>query len=320
MTTRLLSPTLQILSVIALSAGMLSTGLSAADVTNTPSVGSGKPDEVRPPTLNSWELPSLTVQGKAPSTVRDDQYVGDYGQPRWSTARRWSEVRSYVIPEGQVEFEYWFVMSSPSRNEKKADPDAVSQIKQLYEVEMGLGYRFQLDLYQVWAKEGNKGDNKLDKTKFELRYALADWDVLWGNPTLYGEWGQAASGPDSAEFKLLLSDDLASRWAWATNFVWEQQTGAERELALEWNSAIGYSAIDEKLSIGVELAMAQVSKLDDAVGGGFTGHRSHVYEVSAGPSIRFHPTAHAHIILTEFFGLNNDAHENRTTLIAGWEF
>lgn len=318
MTVRLVAPTLHLICAAGLCLGVL-VPLQAADGTTTAATGGGKPDADHPPALNSWDLPSLTVQGKAPSSVRDDQYVGTYGQPRWSTARRWSEVRSYVIPEGQAEFEYWLIMSSPSRNEKK-EGGAVSEVKQQYELEMGLGYRLQLDLYQVYLKEGNKGDNQLDATKFELRYALADWGVIWANPTLYAEWEQAASGADSIEGKLLLSDDLASRWAWATNFVWEEKAGDARDRSLEWNSAIGYSAIDEKLSIGAELALAHVSSLDEDGAGGFTGHRSHNYEASIGPSIRFHPTPHAHVILTEFFALNNDAHEYRTTMIAGWEF
>ena len=76
-----------------------------------------------------------------------------------------------------------------------------------------IGHRVQLDLYQVYKKDGSNGTNTLDATKFELRYALADWGKIWGNPTLYGEWEQAADGPDAIEFKLMAAT-LADAPAW----------------------------------------------------------------------------------------------------------
>ena len=272
-------------------------------------------------TLHSWELPAITVQGQPPTGFRDDDRVGTYGQPRWSTVRRFSEVRTYVIPEGQAEFEYWLFITDPSRREKKEASDAGQEkpkpsVKQMYEFEFGLGNRWQLDLYQVYVKDGSNGTNALDATKFELRYALADWDKLWGNPTIYAEWEQAAQGADSAEVKLLLCGDIAPRWAWATNFVWEQKTGDDRERSLEWNSAIAYDLKDQKLSVGVETNFAQVSALRDTSG---TARDTH-YELLVGPSIRFYPIPQAHIILSEFIGINSYAPERKTALIFGWEF
>jgi hypothetical protein len=271
--------------------------------------------------LHSWELPALTVQGHQPNGFRDDDRVGDYGQPRWSTVRRFAEVRTYVIPKGQAEFEYWLFISTPSKkdiDDAKSEglPHPKAEVKQQYEFEMGLGYRLQLDLYQVYVKDGSDGNNNLDSTKFEMRYALADWGKIWGNPTLYGEWTQAASGPDSVEVKLLLCDDITSRWMWATNFVDEQKTGGLRDRSLEWNSAVAYDAIDGKLSLGAETNFANVSTLK--VPG--ESARDHHWELLAGPSIRYYPIPQAHVILAEFIGLNNQANQSRTVLIGGWEF
>ena len=131
-------------------------------------------------------MPALAVEGKI-SDVREAQRIGSYGQPRWTARRLFAETRSYVIPEGQIAFEYWLVSEGPKRN----DPDGKTKVKQLYEIEMGLPYRFQLDLYQKYEKKGPDGATELDSTKFEVRWALANWDVIMWNPTLYLEWTQA---------------------------------------------------------------------------------------------------------------------------------
>jgi len=270
---------------------------------------------------HSWELPPLTVVGQRESSTADDDLVGSYAQPRWTTVRRFSEVRTYVIPQGQVEFEYWFFDTLPSSNQldtakSLGQSRPQPEIKQQYEVEMGLGHRLQLDLYLVYLKDGTSGTNQLDSTKFELRYALADWGKLWGNPTLYGEWTQAARGADSVEAKLLLCDDINQRWAWASNLVAEQKTGDARDLGLEWNSALACSAIDRVLSVGVETNFANISSRTDPS----TSHRDNHWEISAGPSIRYNPIPQVHAILSEFIGLNRDTPQAKTALVIGWEF
>ena len=305
-----------------LAAGASAARLTAADDSAIPQAGAeNKTASGSAKTLHSWELPALTIPGVPRADMRDADLVGSYGQPRWSTERRFAEVRTYVIPEGQFDFEYWLFVSQPSKHDKdvaaaNGDPKPKAEVKQQYEAEMGLGHRLQLDLYQVYVKDGSNGDNALDSTKFEIRYAFADWGRIWGNPTAYVEWTQAAHGPDAAEVKLLLCDDITTRWAWATNFVAERETGGNRELSAEWNSAIGYSAIDEKLSVGAELAIAQVSELEDPAG----SSRVHHYEVAVGPSIRFYPIPQAHVIISEFVGLNNNTSTSKTVAIFGWEF
>ncbi len=313
-------PRLCAFSLLALGAS--AAQLSAADDSAIPQAGAeNKTAAGSTKALHSWELPALTIQGAPLSDLRDDDLVGSYGQPRWSTSRRFTEVRTYVIPAGQFDFEYWLFISQPTKREKAdaaaaGQPKPKAEVKQQYEAEMGLGYRFQLDLYQVYVKNGSNGDNALDATKFEVRWAFADWGRIWGNPTAYVEWQQAAHGADSAEVKLLLSDDITTRWAWATNLVAERKTGDNRDLSVEWNSAIGYSAIDQKLSIGAELALAQVSELADPAG----SHRIHHYEAAVGPSIRYNPIPQAHIIISQLVGLNSNTNAAKTVAIIGWEF
>lgn len=297
--------------------------LSAADGTNIPSTSGGGKGPSDSSTTHSWELPALTVHAGG-EHLREDDIVGTYGQPRWSTRRAFSEVRTYVIPEGQFEFEYWLFIKTPSRKDKEdaqgaGNPKPKNKIQQIYEAEMGLGHRLQLDIYQVYAKDGNDGHNALDVTKFELRYALADWGKLWANPTAYVEWKQYVDGPDAVEAKILICDELNERWRWGMNFVFEERMGGTRERGLEWNSAISYTVFDEKLSIGIETNFADISELRGE-GGADREHRQHHKEFAAGPSLRFYPIPHAHVILTEFIGLNQYANQSKTAIIIGWEF
>ncbi len=308
-------------SISALSlVGGLATGLGATDDAARPALP-GTQTTVPAPTAHSWELPAIKVFGERETSQRDEDLVGSYGQPRWSTVRMFSEVRTYVIPEGQAEFEYWLFYTTPSRSEvakarEAGDPRPKSQIKQMYEVEFGLGHRLQLDLYQVYVKDGSDGNNELDATKFELRYALADWDKIFGNPTIYAEWEQAAHGADSVEFKALFSGSVSGSWIWGTNLVYEQKTGDLRDRGLEWNSAVAKNVIDQRLSLGVETNFANVSNRVDASG---TARESH-WELLAGPSLRFYPIPRMHLILSQFIGLNKDAPQAKTAVIAGWEF
>lgn len=299
--------------------------LAAADSTGIPLVGAGDRPAAQPAAPrsgHSWELPAITVNAAGDGTARSDDLIGTYGQPRWSATRLFSEVRTYVIPEGQFDFEYWLKIAEPSKRDRDEAREAglskpKAEVQQVYEAEMGIGWRTQLDLYQVYAKDGSNGNNKLDATKFEIRHALADWDKIWGNPTLYAEWEQAAEGADSAEFKLLTCGNIKRDWVWANNIVWEGMTGNERDRSIEFNTAAGWTSADNRLSVGVETNLAQVSAREDSSD---PGSRVHHYEVAAGPSARFHPIPPMHIIATVMVGLNEYAPGTKTTLIAGWEF
>src|SRR5947199_7197299 len=59
--------------------------------------------------LPSWRIAgeTVTVVGQAP--LREEELIGPYQQPRWTARRRFGETRVFVIPEGDVEMEYWLV-------------------------------------------------------------------------------------------------------------------------------------------------------------------------------------------------------------------
>ena len=252
--------------------------------------------------LRTWELPPVTVYGK--KELREEDRIGSYAQPRWSARRRFSETRIYVRPEGEFEFEYWLVPEFP----KEGDREIMKQ----YELEMGLPYRFQLDLYIVSNQEGNEGPLNFDQEKFEVRWALADWGKIPTNPTLYLEWEAVDSSPDHIEAKLLFGGEIISRWHWGANLVFEHETGGEQENSNELTTGLSYTILDERLSLGAETKLALVDTKADR--GNFSK------EFLIGPSLQYRPLPQAHIDLSTLLGTTSDSPKDKTLMVLGWEF
>ena len=152
-------------------------------------------------------MPALDVPGEARPELREEERIGSYGQPRWSAVRRFPTTRIYVTPAGKAEAEYWMRYDMPFK-----DGTASREVRNYYELSFGLGYRFQLDLYLVTQQEGYGKEAsaiELKREQIELRYALADWGKLWGNPTLYLEWQRRNGDVDWIEPKILIGGQIA---------------------------------------------------------------------------------------------------------------
>jgi hypothetical protein len=139
------------------------------------------------------EATAVEVTGAAPGVLRQDSPVGPYGQPEWTTERAFGTSRVYVRPPGSLSLNHLW---TPEFKDGK-DEHSFRE-----EVEIGLPYRLQLDLYQNWGIE--EGDAFYKGSSVELRYALANWNKIPLNPTLYGEWTFNDAAPDKWELKLLL--------------------------------------------------------------------------------------------------------------------
>ncbi len=255
--------------------------------------------------LPSWKVAgeTVTVVGQAP--LREEELIGSHQQPRWTARRRFGETRVYVIPEGDVEVEYWLVPELQRHGEE-------TEIEQQFELEMGLPRRFQVDLYAVTHKQGNTGSLALDQTKLEVRWALANWGRLWGNPALYLEWVAIDKAPDHLEGKLLLGDQIAPRLHWGANLVFEHEMGGEQTNTRELTAGLSYTVRDEKFSVGPELKLAW----EDT-----KSHRGdYVREELLGPSFQIRPLPQAHMDIVLLAGLNHDAPRAKGIFILGWEF
>jgi hypothetical protein len=262
-----------------------------------PSTQPSEPGHVAP-----FELAPVTVMGEKTSPLREEDRVGPYAQPRWTADRRFPGVRTYVMPQDSVEFEYWTRADVPRKGP--------TELQHMFELEFGLPYRFQLDLYVIDRTEG--GEQSFIDQQIEVRWAFADWGKIWGNPTLYLEYINRDELSDKIEFKLLLSGELGNGWHWGQNFLFEGETGGEREYEYGWTGGISYTVIDEKLSIGAE---AQFSLFD--VHGNRGTYRD---ETFVGPSVQFRPAPRIHMDLAPLIGVDHETGAAKLFFVFGYEF
>lgn len=285
------------------------SGRADAQVVNPATAQPGDPSPVPSSGhLHTWELPPITVQGQAPADVVEEQLIGDYAQPRWTAHRRFSETRVYVIPRGMSDVEYWLIPEKA-----KHGP---TEWKSQYEMEFGLPGRIQLDLYAVAHKTGYKEESfAIDEQNVEVRWALAGWNRIWGNPTVYLEWNQVSNAPDHVEGKLLFGGEMAPRWHWGSNLVWEHELAGGQENSNEWTTGVSYTLKDSRFGIGVETQLALVNSLASP------GHRGpFAKEFLVGPSLQWRPLPQAHLDFAPLFGATKDAARAKTFVVFGWEF
>jgi hypothetical protein len=252
--------------------------------------------------VQTWTLPDLTIQGAPSSGLREEERIGSYGQPRWTSHRRFPTARVYVRPEGEIDVELW--------NRTKVPKDGPNEWIQQAEIEIGLPNRFQFDIYAITRHK--EGEDYYNDLALELRYALADWGDLPGNPTLYGEWIFKEDASDVFEGKLLLGGELASRWHWATNFVWEQEVDEARETVLELTNGLSYTVMDEKLSIGLEAKAEIANEKGERSGWG--------EDIRIGPSLQWRPSQRSHVDIAPLFGVTDDSKRADIYVVVGFEF
>jgi hypothetical protein len=262
----------------------------------------------QPTNAQPTKLPEVLVTGAAPAEARpgwlqEEQPVGPNEQPEWTTRRRFSTTRIYVISPWQVEFEQWWKGKFPRHG--KAENLLQS------EVELGLPYRFQLDLYENLLQPPGQSFRH-DGIQAEGRWALADWGKIPLNPTLYGEWKFNNEDPDAYELKLLLGQDLAPRWHWGFNVFYEQEVGGGRESEAGFSQALSYTVIDEKLSAGVEM------NLERSSGRNLDGEPA--VEFLIGPSVQWRPTSRTHLDFVPLFGTTSDSPCVEAYIIFGFDF
>jgi len=252
--------------------------------------------------LRSWELPPVTVVGQAPAALKEEERIGSYNQPRWTATRRFPTTRVYVRPEGKVEFETWG---------RGTFEDGDSEWRILQEIEVGLPHRFQLDLY-MREDYSTDGDETKVGAQFEIRYALADWDVIFGNPTLYFEYVALDDRPDKIEPKILFGGEITERWHWGANLVGEFELTGEQEHEYQITGAVSRTIIDSKFQIGTEAIFSFTNVQHDRD----NFHESYVI----GPSFQLKPLEPLTINVSPLIGLTDDSPDVQLWTNIGWEF
>ena len=233
-------------------------------------------------------VPRVIVTGE---TVRsEDNLIGDNRQPEWTAHRRFPTTRVYVLPPWQVEFEQWWKGKFP----REGKPEHLFQS----EIEIGLPYRFQLDLYEN-VEHTAEGATRHAGNQVEARWALAEWGKIPLNPTLYLEGKFNNSAPDAYEIKLLFGEQLAPRWHWGVNLFDEQETGGARATEWGFSQALSYSLLDSKFSAGLEMNFEHTTEKHS--------RGDPEIEFLIGPSIQWRPSPRTYIDLVPLFGTTKDS-------------
>jgi len=246
-------------------------------------------------------MPPSTITA-AMSESKEDTLVGLYQQPEWTTERRFPGTRVYLQqPPWAMGAEQW-VRFRHFRN-------GSDETRFQEEFELGLPYRFQLDLYETWAIDQDRNADQ-DEYSAELRWAPADWGKIPLNPTLYLEYAEHNHASNTLEGKLLLGTDLTARWHWGLNLACEQELSRTENTELAVSQGISYTVIDEKLGAGAEMEYFH-EKAKGSPGENW---------FLIGPSLQWRPINRMHVDLAPLFGCTHDSPRVEVYLVLGFDF
>jgi hypothetical protein len=250
-------------------------------------------------------LPLVTSTSEtSSSTLSEEAPVDETGRPDWTSARRFGRTRIYLQKApGEVGFEQWARI--------RDFRDGTAQVRFQEEIEIGLPYRFQLDIYEKWVTDAHRRAHH-DEVSFEIRWAPANWGKLPLNPTIYTEYAVVDHGPNVVEFKLLLGEQLMPRLHWGANIIFERELGGDGASEFAVSQGFSYTLIDQVISAGVEMEYRRAT---------IHGERDNPEEQwLIGPSIQLRPTKRTHLDFVALIGANNQAPNLEAFVIFGIEF
>jgi hypothetical protein len=174
-----------------------------------------------------------------------------YGAPTSFSQSRFSPItNAYVLPPGAMYAS--LIYEDSVVHFRKPDHDFT------IETEYGLPYRINIAMETDIEHYGS--ETQLRSFSLEARYAFADWNKIFLNPTIFAEYkfgggrilhdegpptpahkfgpggfDTSNETPDAYELRLLLSEDFFERIEWALNGFFEQELEGDR--GREWGIA-----------------------------------------------------------------------------------
>lgn len=253
--------------------------------------------------------------------VTGEEVPSSYGAtPGFSRSRFSNVTQAYVLPPGAV-FAGLIYEGDALRFNR---PDHMLT----QEIEIGLPCRFGLAFEN--SIENHRGNTQERTFSIEGRYALADWNRIPLNPTIFVEYkfgigdilhdegppeamgkGEAEEFimehhplPDAAEFRLLLAQDFGNNVEWALNGFFEQEVGGDRGREVGFAQSIMFPIIlpKERLKVGAEM---QFTAFTDA--GIRAGDEDPSYRCVIGPTIAWKPSANTRLDVSPLFGVTDDS-------------
>ncbi|MCP5558904.1 MAG: transporter [Verrucomicrobiaceae bacterium] len=252
---------------------------------------------------NSPVIATVNVTAQSDG-LAEEARTGAYQQPEWVQYRRFATSRVHIQRNPwEVSVEQWWRGRYDNGEWKHRFQE---------EIEIGLPGRVQLDFYYDWVVENDKAEH-LDVSG-EIRWAPADWGVIPLNPALYLEYKivDPSQGGDVIEPKILFGEELGGGWQWALNLVYERELAGEKAEEFSVTQALSKSLIDNKLSLGVEMAWKRETVA--------AGRGSPEQKLIAGPSVQWRPTTNSHLDLVGLVGCTKHSPDFEGWLVFGVNF
>jgi hypothetical protein len=265
-------------------------------------------------------LQAQTVQSEG-LVVTGEEVPSSYGAtPGLSRSRFSNLTQAYVLPPGAV-FAGLIYQGDALRFNR---PDHMFT----QEIEIGLPARFGIAFEN--SIESFRGHTQERTFSIEGRYALADWNKIPLNPTIFVEYkfgvgnilhdegppealakGEAEEFlaeheplPDAVEVRLLLAQDFGNHVEWALNGFLEQEVGGDRgrEVGFAQSFLVPIILPRERLKVGAEM---QFTSFTDA--GIRAGDEDPSYRCVIGPTLAWKPTKNTRLDVSALFGVTDDS-------------
>src|SRR6266704_3519954 len=268
------------------------------------------------------------VSSEEEIVITGEELPSAYGAPPGFSRSRFSNTtQAYVLPP----WAFFFGEIYEGQGFRHGPPDHLFT----QEIEMGLPYRF--GVAAETRIERFDGGGGLSTVSLEARWALADWNKIPLNPTLFAEYKfgvgtirheegplppsgeeEEESGPpkvpDAYEFRLLLAHDFGERLEWAMNWFLEKENTGDR--GREWGfSQSAMTSIllpNERLKVGLEMEYKNFTTKDTR------GDPLNSFVI--GPSVAWKPTASTRLDVSPLFGCTDDSPVVDVFVVFSWLF
>ncbi len=265
--------------------------------------------------LLSYLSASASAQTEERVVVTGDDVSSAYGAPGGLSRSRLAPLTTaYVLPP----WTFYFGEIYEGNAFRHGFPDHTFT----QEVEMGLPYRFGVAAEA--QLERFNGGGGFQTVSLEGRYALADWNKIPLNPTLFAEYKfgvgtvrheegpppppgeeEEESGPpkvpDAYEFRLLLAEDFSERIEWAANLFFEKENTGDRgrEWGFAQSATMPILLPHEQLKVGVEMEYKNFTVKDT--------RGSPIHSFVIGPTASYRTSKNTRFDVSTLFGCTADA-------------
>src|SRR6266498_216867 len=262
--------------------------------------------------------------------VTAEEVPSAYGAPPGLSRSRFSNTtQAYVLPP----WAFFFGEVYEGQGFRHGPPDHLFT----QEIEMGLPYRFGVAAETKF--ERFNGGGGAETVSLEARWALADWNKIPLNPTLFAEYkfgvgtirheerpppagggeeeeeeGGPPKVPDAYEVRLLLAQEFGGRFEWAMNWFFEKENTGDRGREWGFSQAVMTPVLlpNERLKVGLEMEYKNVTTKDTR------GDPLNSFVI--GPTLAWKPTASTRLDVSPLFGCTDDSPVADVFVVFSWLF